>query len=40
MSLQESVVQFKTSENLRLTLKKRFCLFLALQKATMVLKTF
>ena len=35
MSLRESVVQFKTRKNLRLTLKKRFCLFLTLQKVTM-----
>ena len=40
MPLREFVVQFKTRKNLRLSLKKRFCLFLTLQKVTMVLKTF
>ena len=37
--LQEFVVQFKIKKNLRLTFKKCFCLFLTLQKVTMVLKT-
>ena len=40
MPLQEFVVQFETRKMLRLTLKnRRFCLFLAVQKVTMVLKT-
>ena len=40
MPLQELVVQFKARKNLRLNLETRVCLFLALGKVTMVLKTF
>ena len=41
MPLQELVVQLKARKNLQLALKNAFvCLFLALGKETMVLKTF